>query len=143
MTVAILSKHMKLAEHVRQCWHITPRLEDTPADILDPKYWVHVSRNLKPGDKVEVLAETREWYAEGIVLEAGSFGAKIAFTVEPLRLTNDAKVEQADEYEIKWAGPSAKYRVIRKKDNQVLKDQCQSQEEAASWIKSHKNAMAA
>lgn len=143
MTVALLSKHMRLAEHARQCWHVTPRLEDGPDCISDPTWWVHVSRLLQPGAKVEVLAENREWYAEGIVMEAGTFGAKVALTLGPIKLVNEAVVEQADEYEIKWAGPSAKYRVIRKKDNRVLKEECQTKEEAVTWIKSHKNAMAA
>ncbi|PAQ00908.1 hypothetical protein LRP31_25465 [Mesorhizobium mediterraneum] len=143
MTIALLSKHMKLAEHVRQVWHVTPRPEDGADCITDPLWWVHVSRLLKPGDKIEVLSENREWYAEGIVLDAGIWGAKVALTHGPMTLANEAKVEPADEYEIKWAGPSAKFRVIRKKDNRVLKEECQSKEEAAAWVKSHRNAMAA
>lgn len=143
MSQALLNNRFKLSEHVRQFWHVTPRPEDAPESLLDPKWWVHVARNLKVGDRIEVLAENREWFAEAICLDAGVWGAKVAFTHGPMKLTNDATIEAPDEYEIKWAGPSAKFRVIRKKDNKVLKDECQTKEEAASWVKSHKNAMAA
>jgi hypothetical protein len=143
MTVAIISKHLKLAEHVRQTWHVTPRTGDGPKDLLDPKYWVHVARNLKPGDKIEVLSEAREWYAEAVVLSAGQFGAKVAFTLDPIRLENSAETEEPEGYEVKWAGPSVKWRVIRKSDGQIVREDLQSREEAATWIKSHAKAMAA
>lgn len=143
MTVAIISKHLKLAEHVRQTWHVTPRTGDSPKDLLDPKYWVHVSRLLKPGDKIEALPETREWYAEAIVLSAGQFGAKVAFTLDPVKLENSAETEVPEEYDIKWAGPSVKWRVTRKSDGQVIREDLQSREEATAWVKSHTKAMAA
>ncbi len=143
MTVAILANRFKSAEYVRQTWHITPRTEDTPDSLLDPKYWVHVSRNLKAGDRIEALVETREWLVEAIVLDAGTWGAKLAFVVGPIKLVNDAAIDAPEEYEVKWAGPSAKFRVIRKSDNKVLKEECQSKEEASTWIRSHRNAMAA
>lgn len=143
MTVAILANRFKPAEHLRTAYHVTPRIGDTPESLLDPKYWVHVSRVLRGGDRIEVLAETREWFAEAIVVDAGVWGAKIAYVVGPVRLTNDAEVELPDELEIKWAGPAVKFRVIRKVDNLVLKDGCQTKEEAAAWIRNHRTAMAA
>lgn len=143
MTVPILANRFKSADYVRQSYHVTPRLEDTPEALLDPKYWVHVSSKLKAGDRIEVLPETREWYAEAIVIDSGTWGAKLAYVLGPVKLANEATVDAPEDYDVKWAGPNVKFRVIRKSDNRVLKDGCQTKEEAASWIKSHRNAMAA
>lgn len=143
MSIAVLGNRFKAAEFVRNVWHVTPVAGDTPETLLDPKWWVHVQRQLKVGDKIEVLAETREWYAECLVLDTGIWGAKVSFTVQPVALVNEARVEAPEDYEVKWAGPHAKHRVIRKSDNVVLKDGCATKEEAASWIKSHRQAMAA
>lgn len=140
---AFLINRMKQAEMARNLWHVSPRPEDGPECLLDPKWWVNAVPRLRAGDKIEVLAETGEWYAECVVMSTGTFGAKVAVTLGPVKLQNEAAIEQADDYEIKWAGPHAKYRVIRRKDMTVLKDQCQTQEEAASWVKSHRKAMAA
>jgi len=143
MSIPILANRFKQAEYVRQAWHISPRPEDAPEAMLDPKYWVHVSKNMKPGDRIEAIAESREWLVDAVVLDAGSWGAKVAFILGPVKLANDAKIEAPDEYEVKWAGPSAKFRVVRKTDNKVLKDECQTKEEAATWIKNHRVSMAA
>ncbi|MGE0231430.1 MAG: hypothetical protein AB7O39_03165 [Flavobacteriaceae bacterium] len=140
---AIIGNRFKLAEYVRNTWHVTPKPEDEPKDLLDPKWWVHVSQNLKAGDRIEAFAETREWYAEGVVLDAGVWGAKIALTLGPVKLANDAVVEAPEEYAVQWGGPSAKWRVVRVADKTVLRDQLGSKEEAASYIKSHRKAMAA
>lgn len=143
MKAPLIANRFKLAEYVRQVWHITPRPEDGPDCLSDPGWYAHVSRQMKRGDKIEVEAEDGSWYAEGKVMDTGSFGAKVALTLGPVKLTNDAVIEAPDEFEVKWAGPHAKYRVVRRTDNKVLKDQCQTQEEAATWIKSHRKAMAA
>lgn len=143
MKAALLNNRFKLAEHVRQYWHVTPRPEDSPEEMLDPMYWVHVARNMKIGDRIEAVAETREWFAEAIVLDVGSWGAKISFIHGPVKLTNDAEIAAPDEYDIKWAGPTAKFRVIRKSDNKVLKEGNETKEAAAQWVKGHKMAMAA
>lgn len=143
MATAILNNRMQSAEYARNSWHVTPATGDKPDELLDPKYWVHVCKSLKACDRIEVLSEDRTWYGEAIVLDAGTWGAKVAWSVGPVPLVNSATVESVEDFEVKWAGPSARYRVIRKADGRVLKEQCQTQEEATTWIKSHRKAMAA
>jgi len=143
MTVALLGKSLKESVHARQSFFITLRPEDGPEVLLDPKFWVHVSKRLKPGDHIEVLAETMEWAADLIVREAGDFGAKVAFYHGPVKLANDAAIDAPEEFEVKWAGPSAKFRVIRKADNKVLREEFPSKEDAATWLKNHRTALAA
>lgn len=139
----ILPGKIKEASFPRNAWHIPAKASDDPRDLLDPKYWVHVSRMLRGGDKIEILAETNEWYAEAIVLDSGAYGAKIAYVVGPIRLTNEAEIDVPEDYEIKWSGPHTKFRVIRKSDNKMLRDQFTSKEEASSWVRAHRQAMAA
>jgi hypothetical protein len=144
MSNALIGNRFKPAEYIRQSWHATPSADDTPESILDPKWWVHVGRQMKAGDRIEILPETHDWYAEAIVIDAGNtWGAKVAFVLGPVRLANDAAVEQSPDFEVKWAGPNAKFRVLRKSDNAVVKDNCQTREEAESWVKSHRKALAA
>lgn len=141
--MSILSKSIKLAEHVRQCYSACPASGVGPEDILDPKYWVHVSANLRPGDKIEILPEDSEWYAELIVLNAGRFGAKVAFILEPVMLSASETVADNDEFDVRWSGPHSKFRVVRMADKSVIKDGFQTKEEGETWLKSHVQAMAA
>lgn len=139
----ILSSRLRLAEHARQNYHASPRADDKPEDVLDPKYWVHVAGRLRAGDKIEMLWESGTFYAEAVVLDAGQYGAKIAFTMEPVSLVNDAKVEEPEGFEVAWAGPHAKWRVTRVADKAVLKDQIASKEDGLAWVRAHRKAMAA
>lgn len=141
--MSILSKNLKLADHVRQCYSACPAAGIEPAALLESAYWVHVGSILRPGDKIEVMPEDGQWYAELIILNAGRFGAKVAFIREPISLSGTDVEADNDEFEVRWSGPHSKFRVIRTSDKTVVKEGFQTKEEGETWLKSHMRAMAA
>jgi hypothetical protein len=144
MSNALIANRFKPAEFVRASWHATPSADDTPETVMEPKWWVHVGRQMKSGDRIEILPETHAWYAEAVVIDSGdTWGAKIAFVLGPVALVNEAVIEQSPGFEVKWGGPNARFRVVRESDKTVLKENFQTREEAESWVKSHRKALAA
>lgn len=128
---------LALAESKRTLYRIVAGIDDTPESLLDPKYWVHVARQLRPDDRVEVIAFDRSWFAEVLVVEvgAGGFGgARVAFVIEPTALSNTANLDQPAENEVRWGGPKLKWQAVRIRDKKVLQDGFETKDEAADWI---------
>lgn len=139
----LATNRIKQAEYVRNIWHVTPE-QDVPFDtLLDPKYWAHVSAQFKPCDRIEVNAEDGSYFAELIILDAGRLFAKVQVLrkVELKAVVVSGAI--SDEYEVKWAGPSAKWRVLRKADNAPLKEGFTDRAGAEGWLVEHQRAVAA
>jgi hypothetical protein len=128
---------LALAEGKRTLYRITTGIDDTPESLLDPKYWVHVGRQLRNDDRIEVMSFDRTWFAEVLVVEVGAGGvggARVAFIIEPMALSNAAELERPAENEVRWGGPKSKWQAVRISDKKVLRDGFETKDEAADWI---------
>ena len=141
--MAILAGRFKQAEYVRNIWHASPAQGVKPDDLLKPEYWIHIRHLLKAGDRIEILCEAGEWYAEAIVLDAARYGAKIAWTLAPVVLQQVEMDEIPAEYIVMWSGPHTKWRVLRASDKAIVKENLETKAAGAAWIVSHLRAMAA
>lgn len=131
----------KQAEYVRNVWAVTPEDGVTLDQVLEPSFWAHVAANLKPWDKIEVRAEDGTYYAELIVLQAARSWAKVRM-IHQVEL-DEAPAENNDVpgYHVKFAG-RAKWRVIRKVDNEVIHQGAACEQEAKDWLTEHLSATA-
>ncbi|RWF78989.1 MAG: hypothetical protein EOS26_03210 [Mesorhizobium sp.] len=105
--------------------------------MLDPKWWVHVAKQLRVDSRIEVMSFDRSWFAELVVLEVGSGGfggCRLAFILGPVALSNDREIPKPAVNEPRWGGPASKWQVVRVQDKKVLKDGFELKEEAAAWI---------
>lgn len=126
---------MKAAEFVRKVYHAEPSIDDTKEDILRPEYWLHMAPNMKPGDKIEMLWENGEQYAEALVLSATGKGASIGFTLEPMKLAIPEMPKTGSSlYDVKWAGRHAKHRIIRLSDNEIMRSGFDSAPDAWRYV---------
>lgn len=141
--MAILAGRFKQAEYVRNVWHASPAQGVKPDALMDPAYWIHIRHLLKAGDRIEVLCEAGEWYAEAIVLDAARYGARIAWTRDPVDLAPATPDDIPAEFAVLWSGPHTKWRVIRAADKSVVKDGLESKAAGTQWVVSHLKAMAA
>lgn len=132
----LTQKHVKQAEFTRTIWQITPSVE--VEELLNPDYWVHVSKNFKAGDRIEAIPEDRHYFAELFVLAASKNFIKVILLRAHVLIADPKPVEE-EGYTIKFAG-RAKWRVIQGK--KVLKEGLDSKEEAEKWLKEHKKEMA-
>ncbi|ESZ07176.1 MULTISPECIES: hypothetical protein [unclassified Mesorhizobium] len=124
-----------LAEVKRSIYRIALSIDDKPTDLLDPAWWVHVASRMRANDRIEVLGFGNEWFAELFVLEVGKIGgARVAFITEPVLLNNDAKVPALPELLVTWGGPSDMWKVVKRKDNSVVKDRFDTKEAGLAWI---------
>lgn len=122
----------------------SPKMGVTMEDMQNPSYWAHVARDLRPGHKIEVLAEDMSYWAMLIVRDVGRVEASVA----PLQVVDlDGGAELAkdgdDGLEVKWRGPHAKFSVIRKDGGDILKDGFQTKDAAAQWRSNRNKNMAA
>lgn len=117
----LATSRLSLAEHKRSIHFVTPEAGTAPDALLDPAYWTHVARLLRPLDRIEAVCEDGTWHQELLVQYAGTIEAKVA----RLSLTKldevDAEAMESDVAEVKFRGPVGKWSVVRK-DGQVLKD---------------------
>lgn len=135
----LASNRLHFAEHRRNIFVVTPE-HDTPfEEILKDGYWAHVSAKMKPGDRIEVMAEDGSYFAELIVQDAGRLYAKVA-TLRHVKLDAVEVTEggmAAGGLEVKWQGPQLKWCVLRGKDR--LKEGL-DKGSAVQWMNSHKAA---
>lgn len=123
---------MTLQETAANVWLARPEAGVTKDDMLRPVYWAHVAKKLRTADTIKVLAADATWYAEFVVRAAGPLEA----VVGEIKFAEFKAIESAapEEYDIAWAGPSAKFRVTRRSDKATMKDGFASKEAAAAWL---------
>lgn len=128
----IIPSKLKLAEHARNTFRIIADNGQTIDLFNSPAAYAHIAYQLKAGDKIEVFAADRTWYAEGVVTSVKQLAAKVEFFVH--QHFGNVEPESKDDgkpYYIKFRG-AAKWSVIRKEDGEVMEGNIQTKEEAAS-----------
>lgn len=134
-----------LAESKRNVWFATP-VEGTPfGELLQPAYWSHIARRLRPGDLIEVVPDENTYKAFLVVLDAGQNWAKVALD-RKVDLSPPASVAAGDinkEYAVEWKGPHWKHAVIRVSDKQVVEKGFNTRDEAGRWIATNASRMMA
>lgn len=139
--MAIFQNQFREASYFRNVWCATVEHGVEPEDLFAPEFWAHVAGNLKPGDRIEVMPDSREWYAELMVMDAGKLYAR----VKPMRLvmfTEAAKTSDAD-FSVVWKGPAAKWCVVRTADSAIMYRDMSSKDAAEAKLAEHKQPKAA
>lgn len=133
------------AESKRNIYRVQLTAGDKPDDLLAPEWWVHVAKQMRLDDMVEVMAFDRSWFGTVTVIEvgkAGYGGARVAYVVGPVKLGNAAEVAKQADHEVRWGGPNAQWQVVRIKDKLVLKAGLPSKEDGGAWIAENLKAAA-
>jgi len=138
--VKILSHQLKIADYGRNTW-IAGDLDEsvTRADFLKAETYIHVAKQLSRGDIIAVLSPDGSWYAEFMVRANGMTGVLIGALASYDFAVTDVKevaLETPEGFEIKYAGPTAKWRVTRLSDKSILKQGLSSKLEAHAWLAS-------
>lgn len=130
------------AEMKRRIWVAIAEPGITPDDVLAPSYWAHCSAKFTPLDRVEVYAEDGSWFSELMVQYASRVDAKLV-RLRNVELAPVLAPEKAADFIVKWAGPHAKFRVLRVKDNVKMAEEFATPEAAQDWIVQHRKTLAA
>jgi hypothetical protein len=119
------------ADYARVIWSVEAEAGVTPTDILDPTYWVHVAKSLKPGARIEVTAADKSWFVELYVRSATGNSAKVVALAQHIFSAPGKSVEGA--YEVKHRGPRG-WSVIRLADKIVVFEEGKTREDADQWV---------
>lgn len=130
----ILQNQLAKDEFARGGTWIVKTLEPgiTKDDMLKSSFWMNVARNLRRGDRIEVLSPDNAWYAEFIVRAANDLDLVIGelsyteFEEMPTRNLND--------YDITYTNDATRWRVVRKSDKKVIKDGLATKQIAEAWV---------
>lgn len=136
---------MGLAEHRRQDWVLDVPEDHTPDDLLKASYWAHVAQGLEQYARIEARAETGEWVAELIVVQAGRNWA----TVKLLALHDlipQANAKDAPEREVRhavaWKGAIKKFCVVRLSDKAIISEGHANRPTADAALAQYENMIA-
>lgn len=131
----------KVAEQERNLWLVYPEHGTEFEDLLEPSYWSHIAKNLRPGARIEVLAEDGSYWAELLVRATGNLSA----SVHPLRKVDlgNIPLPEASSFAVEYRGPVLKHAVIRKRDGSSIQSGFDTQEAAMQWLGLNSRTLAA
>lgn len=134
--VRLMEGEMASAEYARAIYCVTAPAGAKPDDYLEGETYAHVvGRKLKQGDRLEVTAEDRTWFAEVMIVTVS--GQMVQ--AEMLRKYDFAPIagKEHEAYEVQWAGPRALWRVLRKTDRHVMVDKLESKSAGVAWVEAN------
>lgn len=129
-----------LDEVTNQNWTITVEEGVSMDDVLKTDFLADVASRLRPYDRLRIRCDTGEFYAEVLVVACGRAWAKLVpiFHVDlEAKDLDEEQGEAFDQYKVMFRGPHLKFCVIRKSDNEPIKEQCANKAEAQAWLSSH------
>lgn len=142
--------HGAQAEFRRETWAIEIPPGVSLHSVIQPEYWVHCIRNLKPRARIECHAQDNKWWAELMVrkvdmltktasmwvmryidLEATEAPAATEPVVEVSEV--ESKEDEMPGYSISLGGPQ-RWRVVRLSDMEVIHKGEATKSDAEKWL---------
>lgn len=118
-------------------WTVTVEAGTSLEDVLNSAFFANVAARMNPYDHVRVRVDTGEWYAELMVLDCGRNWAKTMKLCEHRLVREEPEQEIDSQFYVKSLGPHKKFAVIRKSDNETIRDGFSNKHEANVWLASH------
>lgn len=138
------SRFATSAEFVSPLTSYVPAAGTPPEHLLRPGYWASI-KALRSRCRIWIEEESGAYVGELYVLKTGQGYAVTQWLPGyPMRIAAvPAMPSTPDGYVIEYRGHIVKHRVVRTKDNQVLKQGLDNYDDAAMWLRDHKRMLAA
>jgi len=140
--MALTPTKLQNSSHYRTHWAAVVDAADTLDIVTKPEYWIHVCRQLRRMDVIDILPENESYYAELLVLSTGTGYAKVMVLREVSLVEADEEKVESRTF-VKWNGPHARWAVIRKSDNFVLQDRIEEKAQAQAFADQYERKIAA
>lgn len=117
-----LTARIQLAEEARQRYRQTIDAGVSVEDALDRAMWVHVAKQLRSGDILELRAEDNAWYAEVLVTDVKVTATAVHIPTfallwqTTLATAKKSAAETEGSYTTKFNGPADRFVIIRTSD---------------------------
>lgn len=122
------------AEAVRNMWSVVPEEGTTLADVLDPVYWSHNARKLRPCDIIEVMPDDGSYYGRLIVRSVGPAGVHVAKLEYVAFDAVEPQASAASLFTVAWKGPHHRWVVMRLADKEIIQANFENQTDAQRWL---------
>lgn len=131
--------------HSNRTLRHVPSAAASPEDLLLPSYWVRVGNagHISQNDIIRCIPADSSWFVELLVRDIGPEGTIVTVlragqfdgVAAPPGVSRHKVDEEASFY---YAGPLLKWQVVSTKDSRVWKSNLATQDEAAVWLKAHR-----
>ena len=132
---------MKLAQYERQDWIANAEIHHTIDDILKPGYWAHMAAKLTAFDHIEVRAEDGSWVAYLLVIQADRLWAKVVLDHKIDLVSAEEMPSTSPEHTVEWKGPHRRFGVVRVSDQELIRADFHTKEEASQWMREHERTI--
>ena len=122
-----------LTESVQMMITVTPPVGTKREEMLDPVFWAHVARRMKPMTEIRAMPKDGAWYGIYLVIYADYLQAKIKELGFWDLDTLSEPEKETDDYEVTWISPPVRFGVRRKSDKEIVKAHFQTKEQAYAW----------
>ena len=124
---------LSLMQSIQAIYTATPPVGTTREDMMQPIFWSHVARKLKPMFEIWAMPKDGAWYGKWLVIYADSTQAKLKeLDFYSLEEISDPESE-SDPYIVKWISPPVRFGIVRKADKVIIKDRFETKELAYAW----------
>lgn len=138
-------ERVSLAEQIRREWFVFIPHGTEIADLEEASYWANLSHLLKKHDRIECVWEDSKGEATLRVLASGQGWVKV--TVIQAKQYPSFSPEVLNTilpgHRVKYTNDFQKWTVVRDADQRVLKDQCDTEEEAYRWLANYAKSLKA
>lgn len=127
----------KPSEFTHRNFDATVETGTTIEDCKQPGFWMHVADQLTPSDKITVYAADQSFYAELLVLGKTRVEARVAvinFTDLSSATNGQSLGDELAKYDISWAGPANKWRIVHKDSKDVIRDGFDNEAAARTFL---------
>lgn len=139
----LMPDRMGHAEDKRHDWVVDLPMNVSLEQAMEPSYWAHVAELMDPMDHIELRAEDGSYVAYLIVSMCERNYARVVLD-RKVALQQEKEVPiDSIKHRVEWKGPSMRWCVIRNSDNQVLRQEERSKEDAARWLSEHERTLRA
>lgn len=138
-----MPSNIRPAEFARMVYaHTVAEGNDFEKDVLNEKYWCHLSKTLKVGDLVEVTAHDASYFAVLYVVAVYNVAIKVVCLNHKSLSVNVDEQDENREYKVQHRR-NRLWCIVRLSDDAVIKDQIQTKEDAYLELSGYMKALAA
>lgn len=133
---------IQLSEHVYSVYSHHLNEGETLETALEPNFWSHVAKQLRPGDRIELTSYDASWLATLYVQAVSRIEAVVAVLSKTDLGAPAMPKGEVSPYEVAFRGPR-KWSIVHAETREVLKEDIETKQAADTYLKNHMQALAA
>ena len=127
---------IKAVNHARNTWFANIPAGTVFETLLEPDYWAHHTREIRPLDLIEAFCEDGAWEALLRVMFVGRAEIKLS-QVYFVQHQEPGEETDSEDYQVFWRGPALKFGVRNRHNGEVVKDGFYPKSEAHKFLREH------